>query len=104
MSTTDPALIPTFLLVIFYSTIGYVRVSRSAQMRVFPGAVLESGFGDNALVLRNPMSESRISYQAITSVVPDGEFVFLRQRGLPLISAFPRALFRLFTIEGVAAA
>jgi hypothetical protein len=87
------ALVPTVLVGVFFSVLGYFRVARSAQVRVFPGAVLESGFGEDALVLRNPMSESRISYQAIRSVTPRGDFIFMRQHGVSLISVFPRALF-----------
>jgi hypothetical protein len=66
---------------------------RSARVRVFPGAVLESGFGADALVLRNPLSESRVSYRAIKSVTPRGDFIFMRQHGVPMVGAFPRALF-----------
>lgn len=87
------ALVPTLLLAVFFSTLGFFRVARSAQVRVFPGAVLESGFGEDSLVLRNPMSENRIRYQAIKSVTPRGDFIFMRQHGVPLVSVYPRALF-----------
>jgi hypothetical protein len=70
-------------------------------VRVFPGAVLESGFGEDALVLRNPVSESRISYKAIRSVTPRGDFIFMRQHGVPLTSVFPRALFPREAIERI---
>jgi len=55
--------------------------------------VLESGFGVNAMVLRGPLSESRIDYAAVRSLTRHGEFVFLRQRGVPVVSVFPRELF-----------
>jgi hypothetical protein len=87
------ALIPTVMLAAFFSALGYFRMARSARVRVFPGAVLESGFGEDALVLRNPLSESRIRYQAIKSVTPRGDFIFMRQHGVPMVGAFPRALF-----------
>jgi hypothetical protein len=87
------ALVPTLILAVFFSALGYYRVARSAQVRVFPGAVLESGFGEDALVLRNPMSESRIRYESVRSVATRGDFIFMRQHGVPMISVFPRALF-----------
>jgi hypothetical protein len=95
------ALVPTLLLAAFFSVLGYFRVARSAQVRVFPGAVLESGFGEDALVLRNPLSESRISYRAIRSITPRGDFIFMRQHGVPLTSVFPRALFPREAIERI---
>jgi hypothetical protein len=87
------ALVPTVLLAVLISLLGYVRLIRGARVRVFPGAVLESGFGEDALVLRNPVSEVRINYAAIKSVTRHGEFVFMRQLGVPLTSIFPQALF-----------
>jgi heme/copper-type cytochrome/quinol oxidase subunit 4 len=87
------ALVPTLLLAVVISLLAYVRLIRGARIRVFPGAVLESGFGEDAMVLRNPVSEVRINYAAIKSVTPGGEFVFMRQLGLPLTSIYPRELF-----------
>jgi hypothetical protein len=87
------ALVPTLLAALLFAAAGYVSTLRGARMRLFPGAVIESGFGEDELVLRGPVSETRLSYRAVRSLVSRGEFVFLQQHGLAVVSIFPRALF-----------
>lgn len=87
------ALVPTLAVAALISTVGYVRTLRGARIRLFPGAVIESGFGEDELVLRGPVSETRLNYRAVKSLVSRGEFVFLQQHGLAVVSIFPRALF-----------
>jgi hypothetical protein len=87
------AIVPTTLLIAAFAALAYVLTLRGARVRLFDGAVLESGFGVNAMVLRGPLSESRIDYAAVRSLTRHGEFVFLRQRGVPVVSVFPRELF-----------
>ena len=87
------ATVPTTLLIAGFAALAYALTLRGARVRLFDGAVLESGFGANAMVLRGPLSESRIDYAAVTSATRHGDFVFLRQRGIPVVSVFPRELF-----------
>lgn len=87
------ALVPTFFAAGFCATIGYLRMIRGSRHRLFPGAVLESGFGEEELVYRNPLAEARIRYQAIKTLTARGDFVFMQQHGVPLMGIYPRALF-----------
>lgn len=83
----------TAALATLTSVIAYVRVVRGARVRLFPGALLESGFGTEHMVLRNPLAESRVSYRSVRSLVARGDYVFLRHRGTPLVAVYPRELF-----------
>lgn len=83
----------TALTALLVSVIAYVKVRRGARLRVFPGAVLESSFGSGAVLLRNPLGESRIDYRAIRSVRVRGRAAFLRQHGVGILAIYPRELF-----------
>jgi hypothetical protein len=37
--------------------------------------------------------ETRLSYRAVRSVAPRGDFVFLQQHGVPVVAVYPRELF-----------
>jgi hypothetical protein len=87
------AALPTAALVVLISVVSYARTVRGARARVFPGAVLESGFGEDAMVLRNPLAESRVSYRSVRSLVARGDFVFLQHHGVPVVAVYPRELF-----------
>jgi hypothetical protein len=83
----------TVALVVLTLLLGYVRTVRGARVRLFPGAVLESGFGESHMVLRNPLAESRISYRSVRTLVARGDFVFLQHHGSPVVAVYPRDLF-----------
>lgn len=87
------AVVPTVIFALAIAMLSYARTVKSAATRVFDGAVLESGFGTDELVLRNPVASSRIQFRAIRSIDVRGEEVFMRQHGVPLVSVFPRELF-----------
>lgn len=87
------AVVPTVVLALAIALLSYVRTLKAARTRIFDGAVIESGFGSEELVLRNPVASSRIQYRAIRSVTARGHQVFLRQHGVPLVAVFPRSLF-----------
>jgi hypothetical protein len=71
----------------------HVRTARVARIRVHDGAVLESGFGEHTLVLRNPVESSRQDYRTIHSITARRDHVFIRRVGLTPVAVWPRALF-----------
>jgi len=87
------ALVLTMALAAFLGALAYVQTVRSARIRVHDGAVLESGFGERTLVLRNPVESSRQDYRAIRSIKVRGDHVFIRRVGLAPVAIWPRALF-----------
>lgn len=86
-------LVPTVVLVLALAALSYVRTIRSARTRVFDGAVLESGFGTDEFVFRNPVASSRTRYSVVRSIDVRGDHVFVRQHGVPLVAIYPRELF-----------
>lgn len=95
------AFAPTLVVAGCFAALGYVRTLRGARFRLYDGAVLESGFGDGAMVLRNPLSTARIRYEGIQSVTARGNVVFMRQQGVPLLGVYPRELFPDEAIERI---
>jgi hypothetical protein len=87
------ALVPTVLLVVLLGAMIYVRTLRGARLRVHAGAVLESGFGEHTLVLRNPVESSKQDYRTIRSITARGDHVFIRRVGPAPVAVWPRALF-----------
>jgi hypothetical protein len=87
------AIVPLAILMVGLAVLSYVLTMRAARLRLFEGAVLESGFSADALFFKGPLSESRIPYAAIVSVKRQGDFVFLRQIGINVVSVFPHELF-----------
>jgi len=87
------ALVPTLILVVWAAAIGYLATVRGSRLRLFNGAVLESGFGEEEMVLRNPIASVRMAYTGIKSVTARGSFVFMQQHGAPLFTVYPRELF-----------
>lgn len=87
------AAVATAALALLVAVISYVRTLSGARVRLFPGAVVESGFGEEEMLLRNPLVESRVSYRSVQSLRARGDFVFLRHRGAPVIAIYPRELF-----------
>lgn len=95
------ALVPTTVLAALLGAIGYGSSVRGARIRVHDGAVLESGFGERTLVLRNPVESSRQGYRTIRSIKARGDHVFIRRVGLAPVAIWPRALFPDEEIERV---
>lgn len=87
------ALVPTTILAVWTAVISYLATVRGSRLRLFNGAVLESGFGDEEMVLRNPIASVRLAYIGIKSVTARGNFVFMQQHGAPFLNAYPRELF-----------
>ena len=95
------ALVLTVVFAAFLGALAYVQTVRSARIRVHDGAVLESGFGERTLVLRNPVESSRQDYRTIRSIKARGDHVFIRRVGLAPVAVWPRALFPDEEIERV---
>lgn len=95
------ALVPTVALAVLLGALAYVQTVRGSRIRVHDGAVLESGFGEHTLVLRNPVESSRQDYRTIRSIKVHGDHVFIRRVGLAPVAIWPRALFPDEEIERV---
>jgi hypothetical protein len=79
--------------VIFCLAASYIKTRRSLTRVLPPGAVLQTGFGERALVTASPTGSSRLNYSALRSIVSRGPAVFLRINGSPVTNIFPRELF-----------
>ncbi len=55
------ATIPTSVLALLLASLVYLRTVRDAKFRLYDGAVVESGFGEHEMVLRNPLASLRLS-------------------------------------------
>jgi hypothetical protein len=73
--------------------LGYWVTKRNRRYRFYEGAVLESGFGVDALVTRNPSVARRIRYDAVKSIDVRGDRVYVRVLGDVMSLTWPRALF-----------
>jgi hypothetical protein len=71
----------------------YVATHRLGRGRMTEGAVVESGFGDDAVVINRPGSSGRTDYSVIRAVDVRKAFVFVRFDGNPVTSIYPRELF-----------
>jgi hypothetical protein len=71
----------------------YVRTRRFLTRVLRDGVVLQTGFGESALVTAGPNGSSQLNYSALRSIVSRGPAVFIRLNGSPLTSIFPRELF-----------
>lgn len=87
------ALVPTLFLAVWTAVVSYWKMVRDSRLRLFNGAVLESGFGEKEMVLRDPLGSARLAYIGIKSVTARGHFVFIQRHGVPLFSVYPRELF-----------
>lgn len=86
------ALVPTLLIMILV-TVTINVYSRRPNPRIFDGAVLESGFGEDEMVVRNPIASTRLAYAGIKSVTVRGNFVYMRYHGSQVVAGYPRELF-----------
>ena len=87
------AVVATAAFAIVRAALAYRGGLWTAKARMFPGAVFESGFGAEAMVLRNPFASTRLSYDAVMSIAAIGNWVIVRSKGSPAPVAHPRALF-----------
>jgi hypothetical protein len=87
------ALLPTLLSAVLGMAFHFRQVVRKSRARLYKGAILESGFGEQELVLRNPLASARLAYRGIQSVSARGDFVFLKFYGLSTVAVYPRELF-----------
>lgn len=71
----------------------YVAARRRLGRQLPPGLVLESEFGSDFVLLRGPMTESRLRLVGIERVRRRGDWVLLRQSRSRALSCWPAALF-----------
>ena len=86
-------MVPTLILIAALLTMVYQRTVRGARLRLFDGAELRSGFGEDAFVFSNPIASSRMAYRAVQRVDVEEPFVFVRYDGNPMTAIYPRELF-----------
>ena len=98
------ALVPTLIIAAWVSTVSYLKMVRGSRLRLFNGAVLESGFGESEMVFRNPIASVRMSYKGVKSVNTRGPFVFMQMHGSPVLAMYPRELFPDAAIDRILAA
>lgn len=91
--STVIALVPTLIVVVLVEAIRYRQMVRASNVRLFNGAVLETGFGEEEMVIRTPTSSGRMAYRGLKSVTARGDSVFLKHHGLSIVAAYPRELF-----------
>lgn len=71
----------------------YVQTVRRMRLRLREGTVLESGFGHGVVRVCGPLSDSTLTDAGIQWIRRSGDWVLVRQRGVPLIGLWPAALF-----------
>jgi hypothetical protein len=98
------ALLPTLIIAAWVSTVSYLKIVRGSRLRLFDGAVLESGFGESEMVFRNPIASVRMSYMGVKSITARGSFVFMKTHGSPVLAMYPRELFPDAAIDRILAA
>ncbi|MDO9454890.1 hypothetical protein [Nocardioides sp.] len=91
------------LSVVWASTVGFLQTYHSTRYRFYPDAVLESGFGDDAFVLRGPAGDTWLPYGAVRRARVRGEFVFFSTDGIGGQAIFPKALFPDAQVERITA-
>jgi hypothetical protein len=87
------ALVPTLCLGLVLLGISYAMNRRRFRERLYADVVLEAGVAERSLVLRSPWAEHVISFDGLAQVVRSGDWVFLKQKGVPLWGIWPAALF-----------
>ena len=97
------ALLPTLIIAAWVSTVSYLKIVRGSRLRLFNGAVLESGFGESEMVFRNPIASVRMSYMGVKSVTARGTVVFMQMHGSPVLAMYPRELFPDVAIDRILA-
>jgi hypothetical protein len=87
------ALVPTILIVMLVLGLSCVVNRRRFRQRMREGVVLEASIGERALNLRSPWAEHVLSFDGLSKVVSSGDWVFVKQKGVPLWGVWPAELF-----------
>jgi hypothetical protein len=87
------ALVPTLCVVVFVLTLGYFVNRRRFRERIREGVVLEASLGERSLTLRSPWAEHALSFDGLSKVLRSGDWIFLKQRGVPIWAVWPAELF-----------
>jgi hypothetical protein len=87
------AVVPALGIAAVSLGVAYLLNRRVFGQRLREGAVFEAGIGERSLALRGPWAESNLSFDGLAWVRSSGDWVFLKQKGSPVISVWPAALF-----------
>ncbi|MCW2812926.1 MAG: hypothetical protein JWN84_381 [Nocardioides sp.] len=92
-SALEIVVVGLVLSFVWATTVGFSQTYHSTRHRFPEGAVLGSGFGEDAFVLRVPTGDVRVPVEGLRRLRPRGDFVFISTDGLGGHAIFPRALF-----------
>ncbi|MFC5731676.1 MULTISPECIES: hypothetical protein [Nocardioides] len=87
------AVVPTLGIAAVGLGVGYFLNRRMFGQRLREGAVFEAGIGERSLALRGPWADCELSFDGLAWVRSSGDWVFLKQKGSPVISVWSAALF-----------
>jgi hypothetical protein len=79
----------------------YRRLRRECAAIATPGGAFETGFGPTSLVIKTPLSESRMDYTDFDTVDVRRDFVILKHRGIRVYSVLPIGLFPAVDLDRV---
>ena len=86
------ALVPTICIVGLILGLSFLVNRRRFRERLYEGVVLEASIGARSLTLRSPWAEHVLSFDGLARVMSSGDWVFLKQKGVPLLGVWPAAL------------
>jgi hypothetical protein len=87
------ALVPTICVVVLVLGLSYLVNRRRFRERIHEGVVLESSIGQRSLKLRSPWAEHVLLFDGLSNVLSRGDWVFLKQKGVPIWGVWPAELF-----------
>jgi hypothetical protein len=87
------ALVPTICVVVLVLGLSHLVNRRRFRERIHAGVVLESSIGQHALNLRSPWAEHVLLFEGLSNVRSSGDWVFLKQKGVPIWGVWPAELF-----------
>jgi ABC-type sugar transport system permease subunit len=87
------ALVLTICLVVLILGVSYFVNRRRFQQRLHEGVVLEASLGEQSVTLRSPWAEHTLSFDGLSRVMTSGDWVFLKQKAVPIWAIWPAELF-----------
>jgi hypothetical protein len=86
-------LVTTIVLFGAFISLLFALNLKRMRLRIQEGNIMESGFGEGVVRVRGPLSDRVLAASGIDWVRESGDWLLVRERGVPLIEVWPRALF-----------
>ncbi len=86
------ALVSTICVVVLVLGLSYLVNRRRFRERIHADVVRESSIGQRSLNLRSPWAE-HVLFDGLSNVLSIGDWVFLKQKGVPIWGVWPAELF-----------